>query len=568
MDYLKSKENILLHFLMVAIAIGFGFYSVHLGIDSENDSYNYHFYNGFAYLNNRTFTDLAPAGLHSYFNPFLDALVYLGITNLPLKWYAFIVGFIQGLNVFPIYFIAKNIFKSFIINKLLIVVISLIGLLQSLFLTQLGVSMHDSLTSLFVLICLSFFISYYPNNKILGFYFPSFLIGCVVGLKLTTATYGVSFGLIIFIYSIYHRNYKLVLYCALLMFGGFFVTNGWWMYKLWINFDNPFYPYFNHIFKSPLAVTDASAYIDEYFFRQKGLQKIFYPIFFSNEPGLASGYFGWPLHSFYKEVLAYLLSIIIIFALSSKKWRKRRSSYLTFVICSFFIFCVASYIIWYLKFGVLRYLMPVLLVCPIIIILSIMMLLIENNKIYSLPFVKEKWSRNTQKKVGFNVIFLFLTFVCVFLTYKDLKNGFPMDAHKPITDKPFILENKLNDRDNNASVYFITGTPRVWQAWVFPALNLKGLAVPLKSGIFKYENDNLIKKRVSKVDEILMQQNSYAIVIRDLTGNGWISKATSDEDTNNELKVYKLKLSSNCREYDSGFGSNIHRLKFCDLEPL
>ena len=143
------------------------------------------------------------------------------------------------------------------------------------------------------------------------------------------------------IYSIMYKRYILIINIGFLMVGGFLLSNGWWMYKLWIHFDNPFYPYMNNIFKSSWAVTDAEAYIDKYFFRQHGLQKLFYPIFFSNEPGLASGYYGWPLHSFYKEAVAYLLALIVILAMFSRKWRSRRK-YLKEYIILFFIFCAVS----------------------------------------------------------------------------------------------------------------------------------------------------------------------------------------------------------------------------------
>ena len=168
---------------------------------------------------------------------------------------------------------------------------------------------------------------------------------------------------------------------------------------------------------------------------------------------------------------------------------------------------------------------------------------------------------------GRNLFFFILVITCSFLSYEDLKNGFPKDLHKPFSEK-FIQDNKLSEYDANASIYFITGSPIVWQAWIFPALDLKGTAMPLRSGIFKYENEKLLNQRASYIDNILGNKNNYAIVIRDLTGEGWISKPTSDNETIDELKRYGLKLSDDCREYDSGFGSNIRRLKFCNVEPL
>jgi hypothetical protein len=49
----------------------FGLYSLWLGADANWDLYNYHLYNAFAWLHGKLQTDLAPAGLQSYFNPLI-----------------------------------------------------------------------------------------------------------------------------------------------------------------------------------------------------------------------------------------------------------------------------------------------------------------------------------------------------------------------------------------------------------------------------------------------------------------------------------------------------------------
>jgi hypothetical protein len=49
-----------------------GFLAVAKGQDGNWDLRNYHLYNPWAWLNDRLTTDLAPAGLQSYFNPLID----------------------------------------------------------------------------------------------------------------------------------------------------------------------------------------------------------------------------------------------------------------------------------------------------------------------------------------------------------------------------------------------------------------------------------------------------------------------------------------------------------------
>ena len=58
--------------LLLLVPLGFGFYSIYLGQDTNWDLMNYHLYNPYAYINDRLSLDLAPAGIQTYFNPFLD----------------------------------------------------------------------------------------------------------------------------------------------------------------------------------------------------------------------------------------------------------------------------------------------------------------------------------------------------------------------------------------------------------------------------------------------------------------------------------------------------------------
>lgn len=66
------------------------------GQDACWDLKNYHLYNAWAWLHGRPTTDLAPAGLQSYFSPYLD-LPYAWLALGPLKHWPRVLTAVQGL---------------------------------------------------------------------------------------------------------------------------------------------------------------------------------------------------------------------------------------------------------------------------------------------------------------------------------------------------------------------------------------------------------------------------------------------------------------------------------------
>ena len=89
-----SRSDLSFLLLTIGIILISGALSLFLGQDLNFDLQNYHFYNGFAFLSSRLDTDIAPAGLQTYFNPFVDVFHYLGMTSLPPRFFGFVfLGF-------------------------------------------------------------------------------------------------------------------------------------------------------------------------------------------------------------------------------------------------------------------------------------------------------------------------------------------------------------------------------------------------------------------------------------------------------------------------------------------
>ena len=547
-------ENCTLWVLILIFMVALAFYGQYLGVDYENDTLNYHLYNGYAFLNGRTFFDLAPAGLHTFFNPILDILSYLGLTKLDTKVFSLISSFVQALNIIPLYLIGKLLLNKFIKNNFLILLLTSSGVFHSLYLAQLGMTMHDNLTAVLVLYALFLFLRQLDRRRECSLFWlliPMFLMGICTAFKLTNAIFAIALLICYLFFSFIKKNIKIILYPLSSLIFSFLLFHGFWMYKLYKEFGNPIYPYFNNIFQSPLASINPSDTKDSYFFRQKGFAKLFYPLFFSNEPGLVSGYFGWPIHSFYKEGIAYLFCFILAILSFLETWRKQNLAILNEKRIFFLIFSAAAYLVWYLKFGVLRYLMPILLLLPVLITL-VYCIIIHNFLI------------NNKNLRIISIVFIFV-FLGIF-TYKDLKNGFPSNRTNH-TDLAYITHDTLKEHDKSAKVYFIDGSPRVWQSWIIPTFELQGRFVPLRSGIFRYETSELQAYKKSIVDKDLRQIGSYPILIRDVTGNSWISKYPSNNESNSYLSYFGYKILDNsCRRYRVNFSGAKKIVEFCDLQ--
>ena len=104
-------------------------------------------------------------------------------------------------------------------------------------------------------------------------------LGVAIGFKLTMIIYGIGTALA---FLSLEKNLKInIQQMILFIFGmtiGFLAINGYWMILLWMNFKNPFFPFFNGIFKSPFFYNNID--ISVYLGPRKFFETIFYPFIF------------------------------------------------------------------------------------------------------------------------------------------------------------------------------------------------------------------------------------------------------------------------------------------------
>lgn len=450
-----SQLNVLKHFnnstgviLSLLVASAIGFYSLSLGQDLNWDLRNYHLYGPFAFLNDRMETDLAPAGVQTFFSPLLDIAYFKTITFFGPKTLGFLLGFIQGLNFFLIYKIAGKLLASYKQKHPYALLLALAGVLSVGFQAEIGTVMHDSLVALFPLTSLWMILTAIgmlneanlrPVYRLLGA--AGIVAGIGIGLKLVSAIYALPLCLALLILPLNWLNrFKLPLVFGVSVLLGFFVTGGYWMFEVWRLFGNPLFPQYNHIFHGELATFEPIR--DIRFLPQTLFDKFFYPVIFTLAPKRAAelvySQYSWLFA--YIGVLGLLAARVLFYFRNSaigRSWNLETSFFLTF-------FCI-SYFLWVNIFGIYRYLIVIELLVPLLLFVIITYIFkARQSSIAALVFI-------------------------AILTAVNLP-GAPSWGRSDWSDKLYSIEpGKLNMGPEPAAIY-LAGQP---VAWIVPALDIQ-----------------------------------------------------------------------------------------------
>lgn len=224
-----------------------GLVSAALKFELTYDYLLYHHYNGFAFLNGRLGTDIAPASVATYYNPLLDALLYKlnAYFQNDRGGYYFATGLPFGAMLFALFEISLLFFDfKTLKGKLCCAAVSIIG--------ATGVA--------------------------------GFLLGAAAGLKLTAAVYCVSTGVaLILSYKSLAKPKTFIAWLATGGLAGFAATDGFWAVMLWNGFQNPFFPFWNKVFKSPFYLNEN--YVDRlHLDGVTAFQLAFLPFYLINHP--------------------------------------------------------------------------------------------------------------------------------------------------------------------------------------------------------------------------------------------------------------------------------------------
>lgn len=349
--------------VVATFLVGFALYS---GQDVNWDLRNYHLYAPYAFLNDRHLLDLSPAGLQSYFNPFL----YLGnfwlVENFSPKAVASIQACIQSLNFLLVYFIAAELLRESPNKQGLSLSLAFMGILSVGFLSEVGSSQLDNVVSIFTLAPLMMLIRLltWPQGRapLYWTFVAGLLAGIGCALKLVIGTYAL--GLVIALLTLQIPLRERITLSAIYSFGviiGLLLCGGYWYSFLWSNFGSPIFPLFNSIFEGELAQTSSSR--DLRYLPISLFDYLAYPIVFTLDPFRVSEV----AYTQYSWVLIYFLIIFFLGVKSISKIRKKmRRRKLSSAEQFFILYFIASFLIWTFLFGIYRYLISLEVLIPLL----------------------------------------------------------------------------------------------------------------------------------------------------------------------------------------------------------
>lgn len=353
-----------------AVPLMFGLLSVYLGQDDNWDLRNYHLYNAYAFLNGRLLVDMAPAQMQTFFNPLIDLPYYFLTRILKPVHVGFIFGTIQGLNFILVLKICEVITDDFQIrhDSPLPLILAITGCAGVGFISEIGSTIGDNLTSLFVLFSILILLSkkFCANalrtDNFRFLLLAGALMGAGTGLKLTNIIYCMAAcGALFCIPGKF--NYKIA---NVFIFGvgtilGLTITGGYAFFTMWSTFGNPLFPQFNSLFQSKFAAS--VSVVDTHFLPKTFSEIVSWPFIFSRNPNRVSELWlrevVWPI--------AYLTFAAVIIKIIWNRFRSASNKGLNASALFLTVFFGLSYLAWIRLFSIYRYLIPIELIAPLVI---------------------------------------------------------------------------------------------------------------------------------------------------------------------------------------------------------
>lgn len=364
-------------------ALGFvvcGAASVLLGQDNNWDLCNYHYYNPYAFITDRIGFDFAPAQRQSFLNPLLDLPFYFGSTYLNPRLFAFLMGGVHGLSFGLLFAVSTVVFRNWAPNARLgvSVLAAGLGLYGPIFIGELGASENDTLIGLFVLTSLLLLVKGLATGRSLaapasrkGLLVASLVFGMGTGLKPTVAPYALATAVALLAVDRSWRSRVTILSTWSVAFlAGFLITNGYWMAKLWHEYRNPFFPFYNDIFRSPWA--NDSSYADRALVPGTVWEALARPFAFAYRSEYATGQYEFR-DVRYAAFFVLLALIVFVWAfrrtLARKKAHRLPLQSLSVEARFLLVFFVASFVVWEAAFSIFRYVATLEALAPLLLVI-------------------------------------------------------------------------------------------------------------------------------------------------------------------------------------------------------
>jgi hypothetical protein len=344
------------------------------GYDLDWDVLNYHFYNGFALVHGKVFTNLAVSMQQSYFPPLMDAAFYLLVRLLPATGVALVIAMFQSL-AFPLLFqiarlLLAEMFGSGLRLNIIAFAVALLGAVAPVNIREAGGALGDTSSAVLVLAALLLMVDTMTRQSatisLRRMAVAGTLAGCAAGLKLTNMSFalglvgGLAAALLLLRDRIDRRSWLLATTAALAgMAAGFLLTYGWWGLLLYRHLGNPVFPNFNQFFRSPYAAP--ASYADPSFQLPTLRDKILFP--FARAPIIGqlnpAGLFDL------RMALGLPLCLLGLLATCFRRPGIAHRAHVRAADAVILVFVPVSYVGWLLVFPINRYLVAADMVAPL-----------------------------------------------------------------------------------------------------------------------------------------------------------------------------------------------------------
>ena len=362
-----------------------GALALYLGQDRNWDLRNYHWYNAYALLNGRYGIDILPSQTPWFYNPALDVPFYLLAMHVPARVAGFALGFVQGINVILLFMLAH---VTLIIPNprhrvIVCAALAIMGLLGGGGIALLGATFYDNITSLGIFTSAFLVIRHFSalmredvKRSALRIFLFAIPAGLMMGLKLPAVIFcmGLCFALLA-MPGDFRRRFVL---CVAFGFGvllGATITLGPWAYFLNDHFGSPLFPYFNNFFHAPLAPPVSAR--DIQFVPQSWHDRLLFPFIFAQYP-MRVGEIPWTDYAL--PVLYGLLPLAALLRLLFGRTRNRTDAFAHTHAARYLLWLtIISYVAWLIMFCIYRYLVPLEMIAPLLLVLAMGMLPLRVN---------------------------------------------------------------------------------------------------------------------------------------------------------------------------------------------
>jgi len=363
--------------LLSAAPLVFGALALFLGQDANWDLRNYHWYNAYAFVTGRYTFDLLPSQTPFFYNPTLDVPFYLLASHVSARTAAFVLGTVQGLNFILLFMLghASLVIPNPRQKVLACAAIAAIGMLGGGGIAQIGTTFYDNVTSLGLFLSALIIIRHFeiiihgaPRRAAALALLAGFFAGLMMGLKLPAAIFcvGLCFSLLL-MPGPWRRRLMVAFVFGIGVLAGVALSLGHWMWFLQTHFGSPLFPYFNDFFQSPLAPPTSAR--DTQFIPHTWSERLLFPFIFAENP-LRVGEIHW--RDWRIPILYAILPLAVVLRLVFGRNAAAQDHAALPHAARYLLWAgVITYAVWVPLFAIYRYIVPLEMLAPLLIVLAV-----------------------------------------------------------------------------------------------------------------------------------------------------------------------------------------------------